>query len=291
MKALERIKLSSELNKLNQSFKDGAITGFELSKSKKRANEIKALLAGPDYKLFPTEEVNQGFYHSSRQSEQIAQAMQEQYYQVITQAIEKAKPEVKTPEQETALKNASEELQDLYISKVKALASSRSGVMSSFMAGRSNFNASQANRRGNAFDKVALGFENWVENVAPNFVYQSVRQAMSQEQRKEESEIRNKEAEEKKKLKLENDAQFLWRILEPKKFPMEYSKDMLITKVSFTRDKIPSSVTIAMKDGSHLTDDKILLSKVFKNIDELINFLKEQGKEIPTSWSEMNIKE
>lgn len=288
MTPLERITLSKELINLAKSIQDNAISGFELSNGKKRAEIIKNLLHGPDYKLFPFEEVNKGFFHSSRQSEHIAQGMQQQYYNVLTKAIEKAQAEVKTPEQQEALNKASNELQDLYISKVKALASSRSGVMSSFIAGRSNFNSKQANKRGNAYDKVGLDFENWVENIAPKYVYLAVRQAMTSEQRQAEATAKLQVDEIKKNEKLERDAISLWRILEPKAFPMESSKDMLITKVNFSKDKVPSSITIAMKDGSYLMDNKIILKKVYKNLPELISYLEKQGKKIPTSWAEIN---
>lgn len=288
MTPLQRIKLSSELNSLAKSLKSNAVTGFEMINAKKRAEAIKTLLHGPDYKLFPLDEVNQAFYHTTRQSESIATQMQQQYYDVINKAIEKAQPEAKTAEQEQALNQASNELQDLYISKVKTLASSRSGVMSSFMAGRSNFNSSQANKRGNAYDKVALGFENWVENIAPNYIWLAVRQAMTEEQRNTESIEKQAAFEKKQNEKLERDANSLWRIIEPKSFPFDYSKDMQITRVNFSKDKLPSSITIAMKDGSYLTDNKIQLNKIFKNMTEILGHLEAQGKKIPTSWAEIN---
>lgn len=288
MTPIERLKLSNELCKLIEKEKDDAITAFDMAKIKKRASEIVELLDGPDYQLFPKEEVNQGFYHSSRQSESIAKNMQKQYYQVITSAIKKAQSEVKTPDQEKALKIASKELQNLYISKVKALASSRSGVTSTFMAGRSNFNSAQANRRGNAYDKVSVDFDNWLENVAPNYIWREVRNAMSNEQKQTEATEKQQALETKQNTKLEKDANTLWRILEPKKFPMDYSKDMLIKKISFNKDKVPSSITIAMKDGSYLMDDKIILNKIFKNMPEILDYLKAQGKTIPMSWAEVN---
>lgn len=288
MTPLERIKLSSELSRLATSIKINSITGFALIKAKNRAQEISILLNGPDYKLFPLEKVEHAFSHSSRNPYMIAVGMKNQYFDVITKAIEKGQAEVKTPEQQEALNEASKNLQDLYISKINALASSRSGVTSSFIAGRSNFNSKQANSRGNAYDKVALDFENWVENVAINHVWMAVRQAMTSEQRQTEADEKQQAADLKKMEKLERDSVSLWRILEPKSFPYDYSKDMMITRVSFSKDKLPSSITIAMKDGSFLMDNKIILNKIFKNMPEVLGHLEKLGKKIPTSWSEIN---
>ncbi|WP_417212033.1 hypothetical protein [Acinetobacter venetianus] len=288
MTPLERIKLSNELSRLATSIKNNSISGFELVKAKSRAQEISILLNGPDYKLFPTEEVEKAFSHSSRNPFMIAVGMKNQYFDVITKAIEKGQAEVKTAAQQEALNKASKELQELYISKINALASSRSGVASSFIAGRNNFNSKQANSRGNAYDKIALDFDNWVENIAINHVWLAVRLAMTKDQREEEEAEKKKQSDIKKIEKLERDSASLWRILEPKPFPMDYSKDMLITKVSFTKDKLPSSITIAMKNGEYLTDNKIVLKKVFKNMPELLAHLEEKGKKIPTSWSEIN---
>lgn len=289
MTPLERINLSNQLAKLSVALKDGSISGFERINKRREAEEIVTLLNGPNYKIFPKSELTQAFSHSSRQPEKIAEGLQSQYFDVITKAIEKAKPEIQTPEQQAAFDQASKELQEKYIAKVKVLAAARSGVVSSFIAGKSNFNSKQANKRGNSYDKVALDFENWIENVAQNYIWQAVREAMSKEQRQAELELKQKEKEEKQKAKLEADAKSLWRIIEPKKFPMDYSSNMLITRVSFNKEKIPSSITIATKNGEYLTDDKIVLNKIFKNMDEILNYLKEQGKKIPTSWSETNI--
>ncbi|WP_151765808.1 hypothetical protein [Acinetobacter colistiniresistens] len=288
MSPLERIKLANELKRLCLSIKNNAVTGFELVKAKNRAEEISYLLSGPNYKIFPLDAVENGYEHSTRNPYMIAVGMRNQYYETITKAIAKGQAEVKTTEQQQALDKATIELQDLYISKIKALAASRSGVMSSFIAGRSNFNSKQANRRGNAYDRVALDFENWVENVAPDYIWLAVRQAMTNEQRQVEIDERQLSIETKRKAKLDKDSEALWRILEPKAFPMDYSKDMLITRVSFSKDKLPSSITIAMKDGSFLIDNKIVLNKVFKNLPEVLGHLEQQGKNIPKSWSEIN---
>lgn len=239
---------------------------------------------------FPFDEVDRGWYHSTRNSEGVARSMEQQYLSAINAAKEKAEPEVKTPEQQTAFNEGLRELQQLYIRKVKSLASVRQGVTSSFIAGRSNFNSKQSAQRGNAFDKAALAFEDWVSNVVPTFIWLKVRQAMSSEQRADELEATTTQAKAKAQAKLEKDASVLWGILEPKVFPMDYSKGFLITKVNFDKEKKPSSINIAAKDGSFLINNKIKLSEIFKDMDSVLSYLKDQGKNIPTSWAEVNVK-
>jgi hypothetical protein len=111
---------------------------------------------------------------------------------------------------------------------------------------------------------------------------------MTEEQRNTESIEKQAAFEKKQNEKLERDANSLWRIIEPKSFPFDYSNDMQITRVNFSKDKLPSSITIAMKDGSYLTDNKIQLNKIFKNMAEILGHLEAQGKKIPTSWAEIN---
>jgi hypothetical protein len=50
------------------------------------------------------------------------------------------------------------------------------------MAGRSNFNSKQANRRGNAYDQVAEKIESWIRDFAPNFIYNKVIAARNMDQ-------------------------------------------------------------------------------------------------------------
>ena len=266
-----------EMSKINQIFKKDDV--------REALDSILMVLRGNSFIPFPLEMVNQAFYHSSRYSEAIAQDYKKNYTLTIKKAIEKAIPEIETPEQQQAFDDALTLLQNTYIDKIKILANSRSGVYSSFMAGRSNFNSKQANRRGNAYDQVAGKIENWISHVAPNLIYNEVIAARSLDQ----INARANEKAEIEKRKLEKRAADLWEILQPKEFPFQFGKAS-ISKINFSRDKKPKSFLI---NDSAVYDNKIEFSELFGKSDypKLLEILVNQGKKIPESWAETNLKQ
>lgn len=229
---------------------------------------------------FPEEELNKGFYHSSRHSEAIARGYKQTYVKVVREAQNKAQAIVETAEQQAAFDEANRELQSQYIQKMKSLAGSRSGVYSGFMAGRSKLNTKQVARRGDAYDTVASSVENWINNIAPNFIYNAVRMARNGEQIQKE--IDEKRA--KLDARMDKDALYLWELLGGT-LPVEWG-GATVKSINFQRDGLPSAITTT-EVGTNPLKLSSLYARSPYSLEDLINRLKAKGFDVPTSAAQM----
>jgi hypothetical protein len=228
---------------------------------------------------FPWDEVNQGFYHSTRNSEATTNGFNQRYIDTVRGAMEKARPHVETVEQQVAFDQANSELQAQFISKIKRLAASRSGVYSGFMAGGSKLNTRQVERRGNSFDKTAIEIEKWMSNTAPDFIYGAVRSAMNNEQRQRERQQQQDSAD----AVVDQAAMDLWGLL-TSTLPTKFAGNE-VKGIGFSRDGLPSSLTIG---GGW---DPIKFTSLYKNkpysVETLVNRLKAKGFDVPTKASQI----
>lgn len=228
---------------------------------------------------FPWDEVNQGFYHSTRNSEATTNGFNQRYIDTVRGAMEKARPHIETVEQQVAFDQANSELQAQFISKIKRLAASRSGVYSGFMAGGSKLNTRQVERRGNSFDKTAIEIEKWMDNTAPDFIYDAVRSAMNNEQRQRERQQQQDAAD----TVVDQAAMDLWGLL-TSTLPTKFAGSE-VKAIGFSRDGLPSSLTIG---GGW---DPIKFTSLYKNkpysVETLVNRLKAKGFDVPTKASQI----
>lgn len=234
---------------------------------------------GAEILPFPVAEMNEAYYHSSRQSMAIAKDYEKQYLRVIEQAQAKARPLIETPEQQAAFDQAKKALMTEYLQRANSLMSARSGVYSWLMAGRAKLNTRQVERRGNAFDKSSGDFNNWVEHRAPNMIYYAVRSAMNDEQRQRERDQRQEEA----KAVMDQAAMQLWGLLSAT-LPQKFAGHM-VSGIGFSRDGMPSSLTIG---GGF---DPVRFTSVYHNqpysVETLVNHLKAKGFDVPTKASQI----
>ncbi|MEY2863596.1 MAG: hypothetical protein RLY58_1303, partial [Pseudomonadota bacterium] len=228
---------------------------------------------------FPWDEVNQSFYHSTRNSEATTNGFNQRYIDIVRGAMEKARPHVETVEQQVAFDQASSDLQAQFISKIKRLAASRSGVYSGFMAGGSKLNTRQVEQRGNSYDRTAIEIEKWMDNTAPNFIYDAVRSAMNNEQRQLERQQQQDAAD----AVVDQAAMDLWGLL-ISTLPTKFAGNE-VKAIGFSRDGLPSSLTIG---GGW---DPIKFTSLYKNkpysVETLVNRLKAKGFDVPTKASQI----
>ena len=118
------------------------------------------------------------FQHSSRSA---PAGYRERFVKSVQDLHDEVSPSAETAVQQQALRTAIQQYKDDYLAAERDYFSVRSGVVSSHIAGRSNFNANQANKRGAADDKAQSTLTSKIEQ-AKAVVRQAVKQVRSTEQ-------------------------------------------------------------------------------------------------------------
>ena len=161
---------------------------------------------------FPLEETVNAWQHSVRNPSEVAKSFRRDFEDFIEDAYNSALLQAETDLQKKALEQASLKLQQDYIKRFNELNAARSGVVSSFIAGRNNFNSKQAENRGNNFDKVSQRFDNW-RLESKYELSTAVQDARSPEQL---AKIKAEKEAKEQKLQDKND-EFLRKVLDFKK--------------------------------------------------------------------------
>jgi predicted RNA methylase len=197
----------------------------------------------------------------SHQGDAHAKSEKEDLIKTIKELHDEALPLAETPEQKTALYDALTKFNNDYLTKTTNVARVRKGTYSSNIAGRSNFNAKQANARGSSYDKANREFDKWYESVKGS-VKQAVLDARNQEQLNTEKAAQQAEIDKKEESLVEHITKLVnFKPGDKTKFGSYFIK-------SVTRDKqgYPSSVIV---DATDLIDNKFDLAKtLFKGSKE-----------------------
>ena len=204
----------------------------------------------------PLEETVNAWQHSVRNPSGVAKSFKQTYEDYIKRAYDLALPLAETNAQREALEQASLKLQQDYIQKFKELNSARSGVTSSFIAGRNNFNGKQAESRGNAFDKVSESFDKWTTSKEDSLKL-AVIAARSPEQL---AKIKAEKDAKAQKLQDKND-EFLRKVLDFKKgddFTIGKNQYKVV-RVNRNKDGMPISLTLEGEGLIKGINDKISL--------------------------------
>ena len=99
----------------------------------------------------------QAYSHSNRYGGRVSQS---NYVKYINDTYEQLDQDL-NPEQKTLLDDEIKKLKSSYLEEDKNYLSSRSGVVGAHIAGKSNFNAKQANSRSKSDDRASDSFDSW----------------------------------------------------------------------------------------------------------------------------------
>jgi hypothetical protein len=170
-----------------------------------------------------------------------------------------------TDKQKSALNNAIVKFKNDYIGQTLRLANARSGTYSSMIAGRSNFNSKQANRRGSAYDRANESFDAWYKK-ATSEIKQAVEDAKSPDQLAKEQQAK---IDKKLAIQEKNDA-FLRKFLNFKPGDDLKAGKYPIIRVSKDKDGLPNSLTISGEGILKGIDDKIkVVGVLYKSKSDL----------------------
>lgn len=208
---------------------------------------------------FPLQEASSSYSGISHSGSDRAKSDRDAFVQTVQRLYDEALPLAETPAQREALDKAIDKFKAEYLSQAQRVIKTRAGTVSSYVAGRSNFNTKQADKRGTALDKALDSFAAWEKEAAPE-VKAAVLAARTPEQiAKEQADKAAKQAEKDAKRRA-SDLAFMEKILNFKAGDTLKIGTMLVTKVSNDQTGYPLTLTIKAEDGSPLTDDKLNLA-------------------------------
>lgn len=255
------------LGKLAQVFKKAD----EKSESKPRKGTPKeqapikreqdgAIVSADEY---PTQAASQSYSGISHQGSSRAKSDRDAYIETVQSLYDEALALAETDAQREALESALQKFKHDYISETNKLISVRSGAYSSHVAGRSKFNAKQANSRNSALDKANNRFVAWLES-AKGSMKRAVEGARSPEQL---AAIKKEKDEKEAAKKAKNDASLrstMEQLLSFEKGNGLKIGGYPVARVSYSKG-YPTSFTV---DAADLTDNKFDLAKILFNGDK-----------------------
>ncbi len=142
---------------------------------------------------FPLDLVEKSYAHVSSSGRYMAASDRDEFLSEVEKYRTRLEPLAETPQQRALLDELAEKFADDYLGWTRRLADSRSGVVSSHIAGRSKFNSRQAQRRGNALDRTVSSFLNWLRAARLDGEH-ALRKIRTPEQRSRDADRANMEA-------------------------------------------------------------------------------------------------
>lgn len=219
---------------------------------------------------FPLKEAASSYSGISHSGNARAKGDAEDYEKTISQAMEEAKPLAETDAQRAAMASEEAAFRAEYLRNYRVLMGVRAGTYSGHIAGRSSLNSKQANARNSALDKAMDRFYGWVKAQGGR-IKAAVLAARNPEQLAAAQAARDAEQSAKDAKAAETaqkNVDFMVKLLTFKAGDKLPSGSVLITKVSKTRDGVPSTLTVVMADGTKPYDDKIDVLRVFYRGDK-----------------------
>lgn len=207
---------------------------------------------------YPTENVERAYAHTSSRPS-IAAALHERWFdEAVQEQIAAAQEHVRTPEQERAMAVAVDAFKRDYIDREARSLALRAVTVSSHIAGKSNFNAKQAGKRGSALDRATADFVQWLKDQSGR-VRRAVLAARTDEQKAADT-AAAAAAQEAKATKRTAD---LRRIME-KLVAFEPGQELkiagrMVTKVTRGKDGYPVSFVV---DDPEMMDNKFNITEV-----------------------------
>lgn len=135
-----------------------------------------------DPHAYPFDEAVRAYSHTSRSPRQAAKVRQQQYERAVAEARKNGAALAKTDAQREALDAAMDQFRADYLRHELSALQDREATVSSHIAGRSNFNIRQANRRSSALDRAEDALVTAI-NRGKDKVEQSVLAARTETQR------------------------------------------------------------------------------------------------------------
>lgn len=276
---LARIKLSAELADKVKLLSGDVAALQRVSATARVAAILRELGAGEKAPQeapqgadtdFPIKEAASSYSGISHSGNARAKGDAEDYEKTISQAVEEARPLAETDAQRAAMASEEAAFRADYLSQYRSLMGVRAGTYSGHVAGRSSLNSKQANARNSALDKAMDRFYGWVKAQAGR-IKTAVLAARNPEQlaaaqaiKDAEQSVRDAKAAEA----AQKNVDFMVKLLTFKSGDKLPSGSATITKVSKTREGVPSTLTFVMADGTKPYDDKIDVLRVFYRGDK-----------------------
>ncbi|MBO9483807.1 LPD38 domain-containing protein [Salinisphaera sp. G21_0] len=182
-------------------FKNWLKNGDTTKPASKQQIEVKELSSKVDDDTLNSEyhykAAQDAFQHSSRNA---PQSYREGFIRTVKEVYQAGLEKAETDQQKAALDTAIQQFKADYLEAEKAYFAVRSGVASSHIAGRNNFNSRQAEKRGNADDRALEKLNNRINALKPD-VARAVSDARTPEQKQRDTEAteqkRNQQTENK----------------------------------------------------------------------------------------------
>jgi hypothetical protein len=214
---------------------------------------------------FPLKKIAASWYGISHSGSGHAKEERSDLIKTVKRLYDEAAELAETDKQKSALNNAIVKFKNDYIGQTLRLANARSGTYSSMIAGRSNFNSKQANRRGSAYDRANESFDAWYKK-ATSEIKQAVEDAKSPDQLAKEQQAK---IDKKLAIQEKNDA-FLRKLLNFKPGDDLKAGKYPIIRVSKDKDGLPNSLTISGEGILKGIDDKIkVVGVLYKSKSDL----------------------
>lgn len=157
----ETVDRLSEAETESRTLDDGRVTDDNALDDVTQEFESKVNLQTPvaDSSEYHSKIADQAYSHSNRYGGRVAK---ESYVNFINENYEALNKDL-NPEQKQILDNEFVQLKQDYMEQERTVLRQREDVVSSHIAGKSNFNAKSANKRGSALDKAENKFTEWTQ--------------------------------------------------------------------------------------------------------------------------------
>lgn len=182
----------------------------------------------------------------------------------------------RTEAQEAAVEQATSALRADYLTQYGRLMSVRAGTYSGFVAGRSNLNSKQADKRNSAYDRALETFGAW-QKANQDAVRKAALDARTDEEKAADQAAAEQARTDKVQEKHDGEMGVVRKILSWSKGsgPVKLTKGTLLVGVNKGRDGYPSSLKLMQEDGTTLIDDKFDVAALLRN--------RKEGESVPAA--------